>query len=907
MNHIKQRKIKLIFPTIVAVLLTAVFVLFPRLAAANIGTAVADVLAWIAIPIIELLGGLIAVVVRLLIDVAQYNDFINSRVVSIGWVIIRDICNMLFVLIMIFIAFATVLKIEKYSYTKLLGAVFMAAILVNFSKLICGIIIDFSQVIMLTFVNAFKDAAEGNFINMLGLSQLMSMDTSVAAAGANVNKVGALILALVLSVVALFALFTMLVILLYRIIHLWFLVMVSPLAFVKNALPINIPGIGSNWWEEFGKEVVVGPLLAFFIWLSLSVVQEGSKLLPVAVDTAGTKISATASAIASSENLLAYIVGIFLLFTSITEAQKLSAYGGGFAGKMSGKLKQWGQGAVDMPFKPIKDRYQAAKAGWQESRSARKRARMAPFARLGQRVGELPTQLKGELKAGTLGVLGEMQARGGKKYYDMSKDSRGEAEALRERAKIKGGSDTTEGRALEAQAKLKEQDAQRYERMAKRRDVAGQALRAPVPAAVKGIKGIFGKKEESVEDLDKQIQEKEQAFKLSDAQINERAIEIKDKRMVGAEPGYTRAEIDTELRSKGVEPGTPEADEYMEKWDQVKAKGQLEKETREKPEYIEAQKEITQLKQARDQKRQEAVKYNLMPDEINAEINKLQVERTDIEIKAATLRKEGKNDEAVILIKDADKLSKSINELTSRLETARRATAQGEVVSRFGAEELTWVQKANVARYEDTAKKIPKETVSDEKKLAALLGSALTQTQGGAALLKLKDLHKDQVSKRQTDLGFDQYVEKHTGKSVKSWVERNDIPQEALDNHDIKFSMAKKEAAETPQPVIDQIFGDKDMQKYLDKLGQASLRQDFKNMEKALNNIAWLMRLQTKTFGYEGDVNVEAIGNLTSKFNDLSSQLKKLDPTADLPEKERLTKEIKELADKLKELKGEET
>ena len=111
--RILKQKNKLILPIIIVVLLSAIFVLFPRLALAQeaIGKAVANVLAWAIMPIIELIGGLISVVIKLLIDVAQYNDFISSPVVNIGWVVIRDICNMLFVLIMIFIAFATVLKI----------------------------------------------------------------------------------------------------------------------------------------------------------------------------------------------------------------------------------------------------------------------------------------------------------------------------------------------------------------------------------------------------------------------------------------------------------------------------------------------------------------------------------------------------------------------------------------------------------------------------------------------------------------------------------------------------------------------------------------------------------------------------------------------------------------------------
>jgi len=471
----KQRKIKLILPAIIAVLLIAGIILLPKLCFGQdaLGDAVAKVLGWVLIPTIELIGGLITVVVRLLVDVAQYNGFVDSQVVNIGWVIIRDICNMLFVLIMIFIAFATVLKIEKYSYTKLLGAVFMAAILVNFSKLICGIIIDFSQVIMLTFVNAFSAAAEGNFINMLGLSDLMRLNSASAVTGA--QTAGALILALILAIVALFAIFTMLVILLYRIIHLWFLIMMSPLAFIKNALPINIPGIGGNWWEDFGKEVVVGPLLAFFIWLSLSVVQQSTSLYTTimgsgaAGNTQVQQLNATASAIGSSQNLLAYIVGIFLLFTSITEAQKLSSYGGAFAGKMSGKLKQWGQGAAGVAT--LGGLRKGVKMSWDTYRGKSRAARQKKWSNLGLGMFAKEQQgltqiakLPGVSKIGAVRRWGEV-AQSRSEEYDKQKT--GEFKQ------------TLNAKSNEDLQKLASRSSSRHERMAAGELLLGRGVKDP--------------------------------------------------------------------------------------------------------------------------------------------------------------------------------------------------------------------------------------------------------------------------------------------------------------------------------------------------------------------------------------------------------------------------------------------
>jgi len=74
---------------------------------------------------------------------------------------------MSFILILLIIAFATILRQESYS-KKLLPKLLIMAVLINFSRTIFGLLIDFSQVIMLTFVNAFS-AGGGYFIKALEL------------------------------------------------------------------------------------------------------------------------------------------------------------------------------------------------------------------------------------------------------------------------------------------------------------------------------------------------------------------------------------------------------------------------------------------------------------------------------------------------------------------------------------------------------------------------------------------------------------------------------------------------------------------------------------------------------------------------------------------------------------------
>jgi len=112
------------------------------------------------------------------LGVVQYNDFIDSAAVQTGWSVVRDICNMFFVLILLVIAFGTILRLQNYRMNRLLGKLIIMIVLVNFSKMIAGFFIDISQVVSMTFVNAFADTAAANFVQALHLREMLALGLS---------------------------------------------------------------------------------------------------------------------------------------------------------------------------------------------------------------------------------------------------------------------------------------------------------------------------------------------------------------------------------------------------------------------------------------------------------------------------------------------------------------------------------------------------------------------------------------------------------------------------------------------------------------------------------------------------------------------------------------------------------
>lgn len=112
---------------------------------------VANIVSFIFVLIIKFEVALIKLVIGFLAAFWSYNNFINELPVVIGWAALRDFANSILVLALIATAFGTIVRAKGYDYKQKLPEIILAAILVNYSRLICGIIIDISQVFLLTF------------------------------------------------------------------------------------------------------------------------------------------------------------------------------------------------------------------------------------------------------------------------------------------------------------------------------------------------------------------------------------------------------------------------------------------------------------------------------------------------------------------------------------------------------------------------------------------------------------------------------------------------------------------------------------------------------------------------------------------------------------------------------------
>jgi len=327
-------------------------------------------LALVTEPIIWIEGWLITQLAGILLSIIAYNGFVNAYAVTVGWTLVRDIANLFFVMVVLAIAIGTILHIESYNFKKLLPKVLLMAVLVNFSRAICGLIIDFAQVIMMTFAAGFASiAAAGKLMSTLHITDIINTADKQLKSGETVDNFAVFVsalLAIVLLGIAVVVLVVMLGVVIMRMIMIWLLVVLSPFAYIFAAFPQG-QRYAQQWWQEFSKYVIVGPVLAFFLWLSFSIASQGFTGKTLGDESVSPeKIKAAMEQgregqsdqavdiftnIGSPDNFLAFLLGIGMLMGGLMITSQLGVAGGAFAGQMSNTIRQKGLSAVTAPFR----------------------------------------------------------------------------------------------------------------------------------------------------------------------------------------------------------------------------------------------------------------------------------------------------------------------------------------------------------------------------------------------------------------------------------------------------------------------------------------------------------------------------------------------------------------------------
>jgi len=206
---------------------------------------------------------------NVLLSTVQSIKYTSSDAVNIGWPIVRDLSNMFIILGLVVIGLATILRFRNYEAQKLLIPLIVAALLINFSLVICGVIIDVSNLAITSITKNIGGGLAGYGKNIAKALNFFSTGILEDNFIATMLKASSLMFFNVVSLIIFTLYFSLF---LFRVVALYILVILSPLAFVAYVFPFS-KKFFSMWWNNFIQWCFIGLPAALFIYIGAKMSQ----------------------------------------------------------------------------------------------------------------------------------------------------------------------------------------------------------------------------------------------------------------------------------------------------------------------------------------------------------------------------------------------------------------------------------------------------------------------------------------------------------------------------------------------------------------------------------------------------------------------------------------------------------
>lgn len=193
----------------------------------------------------------------------------TTTIVQVGWTMSRDLVNLLFLIVLVFIGLATILRLQTYEMKKTLPLLLAMALLVNFSGVLVGLVVDTGNIITQFFLQGSQKIGWDSALEWPGRIASVSNMTAGQVIAGNLVQI-------VYYIVATFIFFTLLAVFFIRTFVLWTLAILAPLAFAAYILPAT-RSIWTKWLGALIQWSFVGVPIAFFMLFAGLAIKEAKE------------------------------------------------------------------------------------------------------------------------------------------------------------------------------------------------------------------------------------------------------------------------------------------------------------------------------------------------------------------------------------------------------------------------------------------------------------------------------------------------------------------------------------------------------------------------------------------------------------------------------------------------------
>ncbi len=283
--------------------------------------------------------------------VVEMKELIQDNIVNQGWILFRDIINILFIFVLIYAAISTILK-GTSDTGKTIVTVIVVAVLINFSLFFTKVIVDISNTLAVSFYNSIttmplKDAKGKpvtiNSSAQFGIAEVFLTQTNMTTiVGTNPENIkwgvasltylGIIkqtLIASVFIVILGVVLLLMSLMLVTRFLILIFVMITSSLAFGSYILPKLQSQVADKWWPALIGQAFFVPVFFLMLYITLKF----SQTLPFDKGTGWANMAHIVPG-----QIVTYIMIVGMLILSMKVAKSMADEAGAASGKITGML-----------------------------------------------------------------------------------------------------------------------------------------------------------------------------------------------------------------------------------------------------------------------------------------------------------------------------------------------------------------------------------------------------------------------------------------------------------------------------------------------------------------------------------------------------------------------------------------
>ncbi|HCU70770.1 MAG TPA: hypothetical protein DIC35_03360 [Candidatus Moranbacteria bacterium] len=327
-----------------------------------VGDAAEGAIMWLLQGVLYFTGWILNLAVLLfskVIDANTASAMLSDPAIYEIWSKVRDLCNIGFILVLLFSAFSTVFQYSKYNYKNILLWLVIMALLVNFSFPITRFIIDISNSLMYTLLDNLMGSNKSGGEIITSISAFDNLQIIITDKKANIPQMLASIIFIFVLALTILALAF---ILLIRTIALGIIIIFSPIGFAGSII-----GKGGEWWNNLFKYAMAGPIIALVLYISTQLMNTLAAVTNDVGFIGGMEAAPNNIVIGMTR----FIPPIVILWIGMGMAVKGIDGAGSILGKVRGKgigmAKSFGKGAWNTTGIPG-----GIKKGWENTRKSGK-------------------------------------------------------------------------------------------------------------------------------------------------------------------------------------------------------------------------------------------------------------------------------------------------------------------------------------------------------------------------------------------------------------------------------------------------------------------------------------------------------------------------------------------------------